>query len=45
VVDDAGDKQPGKTKEGQQQDERNQHTSTSVFVNYVSVLFKSPGNT
>ena len=27
VVDDAGDKQPGKTKEGQQQDERNQHNN------------------
>ena len=27
VVVDAGDKQPGETKEGQQQDERNQHNN------------------
>ena len=45
VVDDAGDKQPGKTKEGQQQDERNQHTSNSIYINYVSIFFNPPGNT
>merc|ERR1712001_184967 len=45
VVDDAGDKQPGKTKEGQQQDERNQHTSNTVCINYVSIFFNPPGNT
>ena len=45
VVDDAGDKQPGKTKEGQQQDERNQHTSNTVYINYVSIFFNPPGNT
>ena len=47
VVVDAGDKQPGETKEGQQQDERNQHTNPSktVYNNYVPILFNQPGNT
>ena len=47
VVVDAGDKQPGETKEGQQQDERNQHTNPSktVYINYVPIFFNPPGNT
>ena len=47
VVIDAGDKQPGETNEGQQSDERNQHTNhtRTVYINHVSILFNSPGNT
>ena len=47
VVIDAGDKQPGETNEGQQSDERNQHTNPTktVYINHVSIFLNSPGNT
>merc|ERR1712210_236621 len=47
VVINAGDKQPGETNEGQQSDERNQHTNPTktVYINHVSILSNSPGNT